>query len=343
VGAFKVGAIRIQQDGLEFFIFKMDAKTLLRLAAVRRRKENPLTGIQRTLNKGRLKEIANYIDSGKAVFPNSLVVNLPSEVTYSEETNTLEIPDVPGSILVIDGQHRLWSFGDEYTTNTLDLPVSGFVGISDSEAASIFVVINGKQRKINPSLVYDLFLMMRDENPYDFEDKRAQSLVESLYSEEESPWFHQISMLGGRELLITQATFVLHVKQLFKKDSVFTWEGFQDEAIQEELLFEYFGRQKVIFRNAWLNEDYSLCRNTGVGATIRFLNRVLQVFRSKGGEVVNEKGLALQGEFFDQYLRKIPESTFKRELIGQAYLGETGIRRLYEELIAFAGLQPAGG
>lgn len=334
----RLDAVRVKQGDLVFFLFKIDAKTLLKLATVRRRKDDPLTGIQRMLDKSRLKEIGEFIESGKAVFPNSLVVRLPSDTVYDDEKGTLEIPNRAESIFVIDGQHRLWSFDPQYSEKNVELPVSGFVDIGDPEAASIFVTINRTQRKINPSLVYDLFPMIRQTQALEFEDSRSQSLVESLYSDGTSPWHNQISMLGGREFLITQASFVSNVKQLFKKDVAFTWEGLQDEAVQKDLLFGFFGKVKVVFKAAWLSQDYILCKNTGVGALIRLMNRILVQVKAEQKEIADEKGVTLNYGIFEEYLRKIPERTFWREDVGQEYLGEAGIRRFYEKLANLAGL-----
>ena len=297
-----------------------------------------MSGIQRILNKDRLEEIGRYIGQDTAIFPNSLVVNLPPDAKYDEARHTLEIPNRPDSVFVIDGQHRLWAFSPEYSTDTFDLPVSGFLNLPIEDAAEIFATVNRTQRKINPSLVYDLFPLMRSKNAFEFEDRRAQSLVEALYSEERSPWHNKISMLGEREQLITQASFVLNIKRLFKGQNAFTWTDLSEEQIQKELLFGYFDRTKKILHEAWLNPNYVLCKNTGVGASMLLLNRILQKLRHGGTELTNERGLSLNFEVFDEPLSRIDYTEFERRKVGVEYLGEAGIRRFAERLIQIAGL-----
>ena len=47
------------------------------------------------------------------MFPNNILVVLSNECNYNSATRTLRIPDVYGTISVIDGQHRLFSYADE--------------------------------------------------------------------------------------------------------------------------------------------------------------------------------------------------------------------------------------
>lgn len=118
-------------------------------------------------------------------------------------------------IEVVDGQHRLWAF-DETFNEPYDLPVVAFVGLDISWQAYLFWTINIKPTKINPSLAFDLYPLLRAEDwlervegPKVYREARAQELTEVLWAMPESPWHRRINMLGQtRGLGVTQAGFI---------------------------------------------------------------------------------------------------------------------------------------
>lgn len=125
-------------------------------------------------------------------------------------------------IEVVDGQHRLWAF-DESSPQPYDLPVVAFVGLDISWQAYLFWTINIKPTRINPSLAFDLYPLLRAEDwlervegPKVYREARAQELTEVLWSHPESPWHRRINMLGQtRGLGVTQAGFVRSLTNTF--------------------------------------------------------------------------------------------------------------------------------
>jgi DGQHR domain-containing protein len=117
---------------------------------------------------------------------------------------------------VIDGQHRLWAFDASTPTANFDLPVVAFLGLDISWQAYLFWTINIKPKKINPSLAFDLYPLLRTEDWLDVQDEigiyretRAQELVELLWSYPESAWYQRIDMIGERGRgYVSQASFV---------------------------------------------------------------------------------------------------------------------------------------
>ncbi|MCY3869834.1 MAG: DGQHR domain-containing protein [Gemmatimonadetes bacterium] len=134
-------------------------------------------------------------------------------------------------IEVIDGQHRLWAFETQELEGDYELPVVAFVGLDLSWQAYLFYTINIKPKKINASLAFDLYPLLRTEEWLSkfeghaiYRETRAQELVDSLYSHPESPWHRRINMLGesgSRGLMVTQAAWVRSLLASFIK----TWEG----------------------------------------------------------------------------------------------------------------------
>ncbi len=129
---------------------------------------------------------------------------------------------------IIDGQHRLWAFeeGDVLDGN-YELPVIAYFDLDLAWQAYLFYTINIKPVKINTSLGYDLYPLLRTqkwlENSKEglmfYRENRAQELVEVLWSYPESPWFSRIKMLGEGDGNISQAAFIKALTSSFLKKS----------------------------------------------------------------------------------------------------------------------------
>lgn len=124
--------------------------------------------------------------------------------------------DIP-PIEVIDGQHRLWAFGESLKAD-FELPVVAFHGLDISWQAYLFWSINITPKRINASLAFDLYPLLRTEDWLErfeghsvYRETRSQEIVEALWSHSASPWFHHINMLGETglpEKMVSQAAWV---------------------------------------------------------------------------------------------------------------------------------------
>ena len=117
---------------------------------------------------------------------------------------------------IIDGQHRLYAFsdGDEQDAD-FQLPVVIYDDLDISWQAYLFWTINITPKRINPSMAFDLYPLLRTvdwleqvEGPLAYRETRAQELTEALWGHPESPWYQRIGMLGRERGKVTQAAFV---------------------------------------------------------------------------------------------------------------------------------------
>jgi DGQHR domain-containing protein len=168
---------------------------------------------------------------GQAVKKKDLV-----SVDLNGATATVTVPDSGDKdwalsglapIEVIDGQHRLWAFDDD--VEGYQIPVVAFHGLDRSWQAYLFYTINISPKRINSSLAYDLYPLLRTEDWLEkfeghsvYRESRAQELTESLWSHPDSPWHHRINMLGERgQKTVTQASWVRSLQATIVK----SWEG----------------------------------------------------------------------------------------------------------------------
>lgn len=126
---------------------------------------------------------------------------LPSDLT-DPDYHYKQLPPIE----IIDGQHRLWAFEDDSLEMDYELPVVAFHGLGLSWQAYLFYTINISPKKINRSLAFDLYPLLRNEDWLErfdghsiYRETRAQELVDLLNAHPESPWNGWINMLGDND------------------------------------------------------------------------------------------------------------------------------------------------
>ncbi len=158
-------------------------------------------------------DLANVIETDDRV---SLQLPYP---TWSSDWKPAKLPPFE----VIDGQHRLWAFEDALQLENFELPVVAFVGLDISWQAYLFWTINIKPKRINASLAFDLYPLLRSEDWLDraeghaiYRETRAQELTEILWSYPTSPWCDRINMLGERQnRWVTQSAWIKSLTSSF--------------------------------------------------------------------------------------------------------------------------------
>jgi DGQHR domain-containing protein len=147
---------------------------------------------------------------------------------YPNWTRTWQPSALP-PLEVIDGQHRLWAFEEDSGAAGFEVPVVAFSGLDVSWQAYLFWTINIKPKRINPSLAFDLYPLLRAEDWLDraeghpiYRETRSQELTEALWSHTESPWYDRINMLGERQInWVTQSAWI----RTLMATLVRPWEG----------------------------------------------------------------------------------------------------------------------
>lgn len=277
--------IKVSQPLGDFFIGSIDAKALVQIsyADVRRieneqRDVEKYLGIQRPLDKTRIKKIQQYLQSPDATFPTGVVLAVDDRcaefdpasgrLTLKPYESDFDGESIPLSKVakVLDGQHRIYAFTNDsgdFNENLFGDPkfpnfefnVVIFIGIDIDEQANIFATVNLAQTKVNRSLVYDLEGLSSTPSPF----KTCHHIAVALDSlDPNGPLYHRIKRLGvktkGREQAepLTQAAFVESLLKLISpdpfKDRTELMKGkTPKKATPEELL-------KFPFRNLFLEE-----------------------------------------------------------------------------------------
>jgi len=234
-------AIRVVQPLGAFYAFSLGADVLNRItysqpAEVMERMEREtddniggysIFGTQRFENKKRLDEIASFIRTTEATFPNAIILaaNYDQDGQYIEEENAesrwkvegppegpwiLHIPSLTNrSASIIDGQHRLHAFDKlppDAPERLMELLCVVFLELPTPYHAYVFATINFNQKKVDRSLAYELFGFDVDERPVRFWSPETLSvyLTRLMNTEKESPLFRSIFPAADSDKLFSE-------------------------------------------------------------------------------------------------------------------------------------------
>ncbi|MEM7717480.1 MAG: DGQHR domain-containing protein, partial [Cyanobacteria bacterium P01_A01_bin.68] len=168
----------------DLYTFTISPYKLLNIAHVYRKDELPSLqtnnyNYQRLLNSEKLQEIRkNVLIDSDFMFPSNILVILSKECGYFKDRmneSYLHIPDKYGSISIVDGQHRLFSYADDKVEsimqNNCQIKVTAIdFDTSDEKlisqlSARVFVEINANQTKVEISHLDQIAYALGSEDP----------------------------------------------------------------------------------------------------------------------------------------------------------------------------------
>ncbi|MEH7114934.1 DGQHR domain-containing protein [Neobacillus niacini] len=141
----------------------------------------------------RVKSIREYSETNDAIFSTSIIISGSNEyVSISENILYIDvdfIKDNDDFFSIVDGQHRLVGISESSAAEKFTLPVILIFNTNAPEDAQIFSSINGNQKPVPKSLIYDLF---------SYADQRSLERTSHIIGKElnnnnnESPFFGEI-------------------------------------------------------------------------------------------------------------------------------------------------------
>ncbi|MFC7504230.1 DGQHR domain-containing protein DpdB [Nocardioides sp. CPCC 206347] len=296
----------LQNSDVPLYLFTLAAEEVDLVADVSRigRDEaGKLIGYQRPEKKKHVKQIQDYLDSGDALFPNGLILALPTEVRFKSSrgpgasdglaiSGTLEIPfsrdgNGPRPAWIVDGQQR--SLALARTKNTrLPVPVAGFVADDLELQREQFLRVNTVQ-PLPVGLVTELLPEIARVPSARMATRQLPSaLVDMLNSDPDSP-FHGIIRRSSTPIdskkvaVVTDTGLVEALRESIESPSgvLFPYRniatGTTDTEGIRRLLIAYWGAVKETFPRAWGQSptDSRLMGGVGIRAMGRLMDRVM--------------------------------------------------------------------
>jgi len=295
----EVPSFVLRQHDTDLYMFTINSKDLLDIVYVLPRSRDNPTEIQRGLDQTRIGKIGYYIRSRKdTFFPNSIVLNLSSEVKFEPVKNKnfgkIIFPSSKGKFgYILDGQHRLYGFQHSEGVH-FDLPIVAFIDIDRKTAYKVFADINSLQTKVNDVLLQLLRFEIADLDP---DRERAVQIVHRLNT-------HSVLKSRIREYPEDKGTWIKaptlsrFIKQIIGPGGPL--QGLDVER-QVQILTNYFQAMKQEYPAAWGSEGYLLCKSMGIEIACNLFKNVYA--RVKNYEKGSTKPEAFRKQL--QYMGKI--------------------------------------
>lgn len=192
------------------FVSAIPVSVLSKVCEVSRADEDPAAGYQRLLSKGRLKQIADYLDAGK-IIPGSLILSAQksADFHFDKAKHLVSFSPSDRGFLVIDGQHRLFGASESKTDHTFS--VSIMMGLSLEEEVQYFMDVNGEQKGVPRTLQLEIekFIL-----PQESIDQMRIKLFHALNERPDSPLCNRMSATKSVQGKLTHIPFKSAVEPL---------------------------------------------------------------------------------------------------------------------------------
>jgi DGQHR domain-containing protein len=198
----------------------------------------------------------------------------------------LEIPEEPGILRVLDGQHRLLALhalAEGGDLAGLDVPAVVFDSLDAQQIVELFVTINAKHTRLNPSHLVSLAgrKLYPDEN-----QALAHDIIRALNEDETSPLQGEIKMLGTGRGKVAQAPLAEEIVDLIETVEKMGGRGRAKELRDhgKRFFLNYVKAIAQTFPNAWAGRKYSIKTGTALRAFVRVAPDVMARARDLRGD-----------------------------------------------------------
>ena len=235
---------------------------------------------QRQIIRRKIDELVQYYEQCRQArdlpsIPGAVIISCDEKLTFEpvesgSSVGRLKVPEREGILRAIDGQHRLLALhadidnirGEEFT-----VPAIIFDRLPEDHVVQMFVTINAKHTRLNPSHLVSLSgrQLYADESL-----AASHDVVRALNDREDSPLYGEIKLLGVGKGRISQAPLAQELKKLFSSDAF--GAGRKGDAFREEskkFFVNYLKQVAQVFNAAWGGRKYSIKSATAMRAFIR--------------------------------------------------------------------------
>lgn len=191
----------------------------------------------------------------------------------------LQIPEEPGILRALDGQHRLLALhAAAKELGELEVPAVVFDNLDDRQIVELFVTINAKHTRLNPSHLISLAgrRLYADEH-----QALAHDIIRALNETESSPLQGEIRILGVGRGRVSQAPLAEEMVELLEAVRKIGGESRARELREgaRRFFLNYFKAIAGAFPKAWAGRKYSIKTGTALRAFIRVSPDVMAAAR----------------------------------------------------------------
>lgn len=316
-----IPSLRVRQFGVDFYQTTFSSKDLQKLVKFevlsypameeekKKRKSKPSAinweilekrigrseaAFQRPVIRKKIKELVQYYkdcqeSQNLPAIPGAVIMITERRLQFTPSgknpnSGLLQIPEEPGILRCLDGQHRLLALSAQTEKEIeIDVPAILFDSLDPRQTVELFVTINAKHTRLNPSLLISLAGRRLYADPY---QALAHDIIRELNEEESSPLKGEIKILGVGKGRVSQASLADEMVELFtnieKLGGKDRFKEFQEKG--KRFFLNYFKAILSIFPHAWSGRKYSI----KTGAALRAFIRVSPDVMARAKELRND-------------------------------------------------------
>jgi DGQHR domain-containing protein len=234
---------------------------------------------QRPMIRKKIRELVQYyLDCKESqnlpAIPGAVIMITEKKLSFSPigknpNLGMLQIPEEPGILRCLDGQHRLLALSAQMETDLeIDVPAVLFDTLDARQTVELFVTINAKHTRLNPSHLISLAGRRLYADSY---QALAHDIIRTLNEEESSPLHREIKILGVGKGRVSQASLAEEMVDLFgnieKLGGANRFKEFEQNG--KRFFLNYFKAILAIFPKAWAGRKYSIKTGAALRAFIR--------------------------------------------------------------------------
>jgi DGQHR domain-containing protein len=234
---------------------------------------------QRQIIRRKIDELVQYYEQCRQArdlpsIPGAVIISCDEKLAFEPvesgaTVGRLKVPEREGILRAIDGQHRLLALHADIDNIGADFTVPAIIfdRLPEDHVVQMFVTINAKHTRLNPSHLVSLSgrQLYRDDAL-----AAAHDAVRALNDKEDSPLHGEIKLLGVGRGRVAQAPLAQELKRLFASDAFGGPRKSADFREDSKRFFvNYFKQISVVFGAAWNGRKYSIKSATALRAFIR--------------------------------------------------------------------------
>jgi len=303
-----VPAHRVKQFGVEFFQASFSAKDIDRLVKfevlgyagaevpqgskranrarvnwemLEKRIAESETAYQRPVIRRKIDELVAYYRECREAgtlpaIPGAVIITSEKRFTFTpmasqHDLGLLQIPEEHGVLRVLDGQHRLLALHALTQAGEnlgIEVPAVLFDRLDARQIVELFVTINAKHTRLNPSHIVSLAGRKLYPDP---NQALAHDVIRSLNEDDTSPLHGEIKMLGTGSGRVSQAPLAEEIVEFLETVEKIGGGARMNELRQgaKRFFLNYVKALAGVFPAAWAGRKYSIKTGTALRAFIR--------------------------------------------------------------------------
>jgi DGQHR domain-containing protein len=296
---YKVTRMELEKDKIIMYSLSPRVEDIIKyITVLRMARKYDKKGFQRMIKSTRLNKMNEYLDKNET-FPNNIIIALDPEIYKKEEDfyiseNGGEITffDEYNSLIIIDGQHRFFSFvkGDKLDRHVLITLIFFKEGDKDDlMMEKLFYKINKTQERIDPNLSFILEAKIDPNSDANFWYNVFRKLDKKGYFAGKFS-FKETTIRGDpKKSIISVITYggVLRLNKKVKKQGIevdgletfYTGSREENISFSFNLLKNYFDIVETVLYSQTINKNDLTPRE--IGALIRIIKHFIIADKNK--------------------------------------------------------------